>query len=85
MHIQIILCILWKNYTSFYDHLTEFDSMELYSMELHLKSHYKAFHFHQYFHYILQLIYQLFYFCTYSFYTLSILLYFMIYHIRTHN
>ena len=34
-------------------------SMELYLMKLHLKSHYKAFHFHQYFHYILQVIYQI--------------------------
>ena len=29
-------------------------SMEFYLMELHLKSHYRAFNFHQYFHYILQ-------------------------------
>ena len=27
-----------------------------------IKSHYKAFHFHQYFRYTLQVIYQLFYF-----------------------
>ena len=49
-------------------------SMELHLKELRSKSHYKAFHFQQCFHYILQLIYQLFFFCTFNFY-----------HIHTHN
>ena len=64
---------------------SEIASNELYSMELHSKSHHKAFHFHQHFYYILQVIYQLFYFYTYSFYSLRILLCHMIYHIRTRN
>ena len=49
-------------------------SIEFHPMELHPKSHYKAFHFHQYFYYTLQVIYQLFYFYIYSFYSLKILL-----------
>ena len=59
--------------------------MDSYSIKLHSNSHYKAFYFHQCFHYTLQVIYQLFYFYAYSFYNLSILLCHMIYHIRTHN
>ena len=59
--------------------------MELHLMKLHPKSHYKVFHFHQYFHYTLQVIYQLFYFYTYNFYNLNILQHHMIYHIHTHN
>ena len=60
-------------------------SPELYSVELHSKSYNKSFHFDQYFHYTLQVIYQLFYFYTYSFYSLSILLCHMIYHLHTLN
>ena len=57
--------------------------VQVYSMELHSKSHYKAFHLHQYFHYILRLIYQLFYFWTNFFYSLGILLCHMVYHSDT--
>ena len=46
----------------FYKH-----SMELHLMKLHAKFHYKAFHFHQYFHYIVKLIYQLPFLYTYNF------------------
>ena len=55
------------------------------SMKLHLKFHYKAFHFHQYFHYTLQLIYQLSFLYTYNFYNLNILQCRMIYLIHTHS
>ena len=47
------------NFLLFYKHSMELHVMELYLVKLHPKFHYKAFHFHQYFHYILQLIYQL--------------------------
>ena len=72
---QIILYIPCKNYIFSYKH----------SMELHLKFHYKAFHFREYFHYILQLIYQLFFFYTYNLCNLNIIQYHMIYYIHTHN
>ena len=48
---------------------------ELYPTELHPKSHYKAFYFHQYFQYIFQLTYQgcnLQYFCRHPAYHLNI-------------
>ena len=51
----------------FYNHLMGLYSIELHPMELHSKSHYKAFHFHQYFCYTLKVIYQLFYFYICSF------------------
>ena len=49
-------------HTFFKKHSMELHLMELYLMKLHPKFYYKAFHFHQYFHYILQLIYQLSFF-----------------------
>ena len=55
------------------------------SMELYIKSHYKSFHFHQYFHCILLLIRQLSFFYIYNFFKLSILLCHMIYHIHNYN
>ena len=53
--------------------------------EITPKFHCKAFHFHQYFHFILQLIYQLLFFYTSNFYNLNNLPYHMIYHIHTRS
>ena len=73
---QIILYILWKNYTLFCNHL----------MGSHSKFYYEAFYFYQCFQYILQLIYQLITsLYTYSFYNPIILLCLMIYEIYTHD
>ena len=65
--------------------MQELHTFYKHSVELHLKFHYKAFHFHQYFYYILQLIYQLSFFYTYNFYNLNILQHHIIYHIHAHN
>ena len=64
---------------TFYNNL-----MELYLAKFYSKSHYKAFHFHKYFHDTLQVIHELSFFCIYSFYNLSILLCHMSYNIHTH-
>ena len=47
-------------------------------------SAYTILEYYKYFHYILQLVYQLFNFYTYSFYSLSILLYHMTDHIHSY-
>ena len=51
----------------------------------HLKFHYEAFYFHQYFQDIPQLIYQLICFYIYNIYNLDILQHHMIYDIHTLN
>ena len=48
-------------------------------LSFHSRSHYKSFHFHQYFYCILLVIHQLSLFYIYNFYNLSILLCCMIY------
>ena len=75
-----ILCILYKNYIFFHNHLEfKYKSFYLSATLLDVIPSY------QYFQHIIQLIYQLTFFYTYSFYNLNILQHHMIYHIHIHN
>ena len=80
MHMFVI-----KNITNNIIYAIQESDVLLLFDEIYLKFHYKAFHFHQYFHCSRQLIYQLSFFYNYNFHNLDILQYRMIYHIHTHN